>query len=59
MIDPVILSDGHTYERKAIETWFKTKNTSPTTNINITNKTLTPNVALRQNIEAWREQHAS
>ena len=25
MRDPVILSDGHTYEKTAIEKWFETK----------------------------------
>ena len=57
MKDPVILSDGHTYERDAIEKWFETKDTSPTTNLKIAAKTLTPNVALRQNIEEWREEN--
>merc|ERR1712098_58958 len=32
MCDPVFASDGHTYEREAIETWLKDHNTSPKTN---------------------------
>ena len=27
--EPVVASDGHTYEREAIEKWLKTRNTSP------------------------------
>ena len=32
MTDPVVCSDGHTYERSYIEKWFSKKNTSPLTN---------------------------
>ena len=32
MIDPVIASDGYTYEREAVQKWLKTKSTSPMTN---------------------------
>ena len=33
MNDPVICADGHSYERAAIEEWFRTKHkTSPLTN---------------------------
>ena len=32
MQDPVIASDGHTYERAAIMEWFARKDTSPMTN---------------------------
>jgi hypothetical protein len=42
-IDPVMASDGHMYERKAIEEWFKDNNTSPSTNL-IINKNLTSNI---------------
>ena len=33
MQDPVVTSDGHTYERTAIERWFETHSTSPVTNL--------------------------
>lgn len=33
--DPVIAKDGHTYERTAIEAWFKVNTTSPITNEDI------------------------
>jgi ATP-dependent DNA helicase PIF1 len=47
MIDPVICSDGQTYERVNIEKWFQNHNTSPLTNAVLQNKTLIPNIALR------------
>ena len=55
MVDPVICSDGHTYERYAIEEWFKHgKDTSPKTNLPLANRNLIPNIALRQGIEAYK-----
>jgi len=32
MTDPVILTDGHVYEKRAIERWLLSHNTSPKTN---------------------------
>eukprot|EP00287_Rhodomonas_sp_CCMP768_P006990 CAMPEP_0196725336 /NCGR_PEP_ID=MMETSP1091-20130531/6937_1 /TAXON_ID=302021 /ORGANISM="Rhodomonas sp., Strain CCMP768" /LENGTH=70 /DNA_ID=CAMNT_0042067603 /DNA_START=34 /DNA_END=246 /DNA_ORIENTATION=- len=32
MTDPVILTDGHVYERTAIQRWLAAHNTSPKTN---------------------------
>ncbi len=47
-VDPVITSDGHTYERSAIQQWFDTgKRTSPVTGALLPNTTLIPNHALR------------
>ena len=43
MVDPVLASDGYTYERDAILTWFSTKNTSPMTNAILDNKDLKKN----------------
>lgn len=43
--DPVVAADGHTYERAAIEAWFRRKQTSPVTNLPITT-TLYRNFAL-------------
>ena len=53
MKDPVITSDGHTYERTEIEKWLKEHSTSPVTNLELPNKTLTPNIGLRQSIEEF------
>ena len=35
MVDPVILSDGQTYEREGIERWLQTKKVSPVTNLRL------------------------
>jgi hypothetical protein len=60
--DPVCTVDGHSYERKQIEEWFNIKNqdTSPKTNAKlekggVIDRSLTPNHALRQAIETWKE----
>jgi Mg-chelatase subunit ChlD len=52
MTDPVIGSDGITYERAAIEAWFATgKNTSPMTRQPMASTSLVPNYALKAMIE--------
>jgi Mg-chelatase subunit ChlD len=53
MTDPVILSDGQTYERQAIEQWLQTHNTSPLSNSRASLADLKPNYALRSAIERW------
>ena len=40
MTDPVICSDGFSYERSAIEIWLKAHDRSPKTNETLPNKTL-------------------
>lgn len=53
MRDPVVTSDGHSYERTAIERWFASgRRTSPRTNVAISTSVL-PNIALRQVIEDY------
>lgn len=47
MKDPVVASDGQTYEKYAIENWFKEHDTSPMTNAKVPNKILTPNLLIR------------
>ena len=51
MKDPVILSDGFTYERCAIEQWLKANQKSPMTNQTLENENLTPNRQLKKLIE--------
>lgn len=47
--DPVILSDGFTYERGAIEKWLADGNKrSPMTNMPLTSTELFPNIAIKQ-----------
>jgi len=53
MRDPVVAGDGHTYERDSIETWLKTKDTSPLTG-QVIPKTTTPNFALKKLITEWK-----
>lgn len=48
MRDPVIASDGFTYERSAIEGWLRKSNISPMTNLTLPNTSLVPNIALGQ-----------
>lgn len=54
MRDPVFAADGHTYERRAIATWFETKQTSPLSNAVLEHRRLVPNRALKQLIDKWR-----
>jgi hypothetical protein len=49
MEDPVVADDGHTYERVAIEAWLKTRETSPLTNLTVSQR-LIPNGNLREMI---------
>jgi Mg-chelatase subunit ChlD len=58
MEDPVILEDGHTYDRKSIEVWLIMRRTSPLTNRRLTSTTVNPNYALRTAIERWRADTA-
>ena len=51
MADPVLGSDGRTYERSAITEWLRTHNTSPITREVMTTASLKPNYALRSLIE--------
>lgn len=55
MIDPVVIADGHTYERNAIEEWLVRKHTSPMTNQELVYEAIIPNHALRRQIFAWKE----
>jgi len=57
MEDPVIGPDGHTYERKAIENWLKINNISPMTRQVMNSKTLVPNIALRNTIQAFLQNN--
>ena len=53
MKNPVICSDGHTYEKEFIEKWLKNNNTSPLTNKILENKNLIPNFALKKAIDEY------
>lgn len=53
--DPVVASDGHTYERLAIEKWLQNNNTSPLTG-NVMNATLIPNLNISKLIQDMVEE---
>lgn len=55
MKDPVLASDGHSYERGAITDWLKTKSKSPVTGEEMDKSTLVPNHQLRSEMESWLE----
>jgi hypothetical protein len=50
-IDPVVTTDGMTYERTAIERWFAAGNTtSPETNLPVDPLVLTPDLAMKRRL---------
>jgi len=51
MRDPVMGTDGHSYERSAISAWLSSHSTSPITRDPMYVANLTPNYALRSQIE--------
>jgi hypothetical protein len=51
MSDPVICSDGFSYERYNIEQWFKMSDVSPMTSLHLTSRDLLPDVELKRSIE--------
>jgi Mg-chelatase subunit ChlD len=60
MTDPVIGSDGITYERSAIAAWFTAGHlTSPLTRQPMTSQSLVPNIALRSMIEETHRSSSS
>ena len=56
MDDPVILSDGHSYERSFITVWLRTYNTSPKTGAVLVNKNIIPNHTLKGTIEEFKNE---
>ncbi len=61
MVDPVVASDGHTYEREAIEGWLheRGKRTSPMTGLPLESLQLLPNRVIKSAALEWQEQHPS
>lgn len=54
--DPVVLSDGHTYERRHIERWLREHSTSPVTGKALGDNQIFPNHAMRNAIEEYFQQ---
>ena len=57
MADPVVASDGRTYERYDIEKWMKTHDVSPLTSTPFVHKFLIENISMRDMIAKWCEQN--
>ena len=57
MADPVVASDGKTYEREYIERWMKTHDVSPLISKPFVHKFLIPNDSIRELIAQWCEQN--
>ena len=54
MSDPVQCSDGFVYEKSAIKEWLMTRrNTSPMTNLEMTDASLSPCDQLKERIDAF------
>ena len=57
MHDPVVLCDGHSYERRHIERWLEGENrSSPVTGAQLPSRDTFPNHALRNAIEEYFKQ---
>uniref|UniRef100_A0A803VF37 WD repeat, SAM and U-box domain-containing protein 1 n=1 Tax=Ficedula albicollis TaxID=59894 RepID=A0A803VF37_FICAL len=55
MKDPVIATDGYSYEREAMENWISNRRSSPMTNLPLQSLMLTPNRTLKMAISRWLE----
>jgi uncharacterized Zn finger protein (UPF0148 family) len=56
MEDPVVAQDGFSYERKAIEDWFRRSASSPKNGIHISTMVF-PNQNLKSIISTWKQLH--
>ncbi|CAG5130899.1 unnamed protein product, partial [Candidula unifasciata] len=53
MQDPVMASDGYTYDRHAIVSWIARENRSPMTNVLLTSTEVTPNRTLKMMMQKF------
>ncbi|BFZ22696.1 hypothetical protein BsWGS_25735 [Bradybaena similaris] len=53
MRDPVIASDGYTYDRQAIVSWITKEHRSPMTNVLLTSTEVTPNRTLKMMMQKF------
>eukprot|EP00736_Rhodelphis_marinus_P008436 Rmarinus@m.2704 len=56
MRDPVVAADGHTYERTAVERWFRRSLLSPLCGLRVPHTRLSPNANLATMIARWRAE---
>ena len=57
-VDPVVATDGNTYERQAIEIWLKNNSKSPLTNLKLESKNLTSNTILKKIMNDFIEKNS-
>ena len=57
MRDPWIATDGHSYEKEAIQQWFTGSNISPKTGLHLASIGIVENIALRNTIQDWLAAH--
>jgi len=55
--DPVVLEDGNTYERLAIELWLNNNATSPITNAKLTSTQLIPNASVKKQVAQYLQSN--
>ena len=59
MLEPVITSDGHSYDRNSIARWLEKRDTSPITGEKLAQKKLTLNHSLRSSILAFADDYCA
>ncbi len=57
MREPTVASDGHTYERQALEDLMRRNMISPMTRQALNPQVIFPNRPLKELIIIWREEH--
>lgn len=57
MDDPVLVADGHIFERKAIAGWLKNSNKNPITQIMLDHKKLAPHLQLKEGIDTFKKNN--
>lgn len=57
MLDPVVIRDGYTYEKKTINEWFKYSNKSPITSKIVKSNFFINNTSLRNMIREWIDKN--
>jgi hypothetical protein len=54
-VDPVVTAEGFTHSRELVETWFAKSDRSPDTGRVMEDKTLIPNILVRQMVDEWKQ----
>uniref|UniRef100_A0A6C0EZA7 U-box domain-containing protein n=1 Tax=viral metagenome TaxID=1070528 RepID=A0A6C0EZA7_9ZZZZ len=54
-VDPVVTAEGFTHSRRVIDEWFSKNEISPDTSQVMKDKTLIPNILVRQMVDDWKQ----